>query len=62
MEEEPSVSAILQDLDRMRDCANGNHAWLPWLTLHHPDPPHTIRGYWTKCGREGCRAEESFDL
>jgi hypothetical protein len=43
-------------------CALGFHAWVPWLTIRHPDdgPSGRVLRYETFCTR--CKHPEQFDV
>lgn len=46
--------------DVLARCAQGFHAWVPWLAVYNDDG--TLRFYTTWCCREGCDHTEQWDI
>lgn len=54
-QEEPAGVGTMLAVSMWQECAQGRHAWTPWLALPNGS-------FVTICGRDGCTAEKQYDL
>jgi hypothetical protein len=57
-----TLEAVAAASEGRRSCLLGLHAWVPWVTIQHPDGTGQIMRYETWCCRPGCNHSEQYDV